>query len=67
MSKYLWIRGKRYYFWGNYNTWKDAYNEARYHCRKNRKNRYFIQTADAGFLYPRKVHKLYMSKVFKIW
>ena len=67
MSKYIWIRGKRYYLYGYYNTWKEAYNEARRHMRKNKRNRYFIQKVEKGFLFPYEIYKLYMSHVFKLW
>ena len=66
-GRYLWIRNKRYYLWNTYDTWKDAYNDARYYCRKNRKNRYFIQKVESGFLFPQIKYRLYMTRVFKLW
>ena len=65
--KYLWKRNKRYYLFGTYDTWKEAYNDARYYTRKNKKNKYFIQKVELGFWFPEIKYRLYMTKYWKIW
>lgn len=65
--KYIWIRGKRYYYYDSFDTWKEAYNQARWAMRKNRKNRYFIQKVEVGFMIPRTVYRLYLTHTFKLW
>jgi len=65
--KYVWQRGRRYYLWGTYSSWREAYEEARLYCKKNRKNKYFIQKVEVGFWIPEEKYRLYMSHVFKMW
>ena len=66
MSRYLWIRGKRYYHYQNYGTWKEAYTIGSYQNKRNKKNKYYIQKVEVGFVIPRIVYKLYMTNVFTI-
>ena len=66
-SKYIWIRGKRYYLWGSFDTWQEAYNEYKRYKKKNKKNRYYIQKVEQGFFFPECKYKLYMTHVFKLW
>jgi hypothetical protein len=66
MDKYKWMRGKRYYYYGSYDSWKDAYKIAKVNTKKIKKNKYFIETVDSGFLFPQIKYRLYMSRVFII-
>ena len=66
-GKYIWIRGKRYYLFGTYDTWKEAYNTARAYTRSNKKNQYFILKVEQGYMFPECKYKLYMTRVFKLW
>lgn len=66
-SKYIWIRGKRYYLYDKYNSWKEAYNQARWAMKKNPKNRYYIQKVESGFFIPEIKYNLYLTNTFKLW
>ena len=66
MSKYIWIGNRRYYWYGTYDNWQEAYNTARYYRRKNKKCRYFIQVSEEGYLFPSKSYKLYLTHIIKL-
>lgn len=66
MNRYIWIKGKKYYYYGSYDSWKDAYNTARYYHRRNKKCKYFIQITEAGYLFPYKRFKLYLTGIIKM-
>lgn len=66
MSRYKWIKGRRYYYYDSFNSWRDAYNVARSLQRKNKKNKYFIEVCEVGYLFPYKKYKLYTTKFARI-
>lgn len=66
-TKFIWYRGKRYYYYDTYDSWREAYNQARWAMRKNKKNQYYIQKVEAGFFIPRIVFRLYLTNTFKLW
>lgn len=69
MSKYLWIKGKRYYYYDTYDTWRQAYAVAKAKNKKNPKNKYYIQKVECGYVIPKFAYKLYMTKFgsFSFW
>lgn len=62
----IWIRGRKYYLYGIYQTRAKAYEMAK-KMRKTNKTRYFILETEQGLWFPEKKYKLYLSKVQKIW
>ena len=62
MNKYIWIKGKRYYYYSSHNTWRDARNLGLRLKRKNNKCQYFILTVEKGVIVPYKTYRLYTTK-----
>lgn len=59
MGKYKWIKNKRYYYYGTYKNWKEAYNTARWWNRKNG-SKYWIQKRET-FWTTQFVYDLYLT------
>lgn len=63
MVSYIWIRGIKYYYYGTYRTWEEAYRLAKYYHKKNKKCKYFIIKKENGLIMPYFSYKLYLTKV----
>lgn len=65
-SKYIWIKGKRYYLFDTYTDKNKVRKVAMYYKRKN--NKYFILTEEVGLLLgSEKRYLLYLNKTQKLW
>lgn len=62
MSRYIWIKSKRYYYYDTYSNYQDARNMGKKLKRKNPKCQYFILPVEKGFIVPFKIYKLYTTK-----
>ena len=65
MTKFKWVRGRRYAYYDSYGSWREAYDTAKWNGIVNKKNKYFIEKVEEGVLFPRIVYKLYMSHVIR--
>lgn len=63
--KYIWLGGKRLYYYDTYNSWREAYEVAR-NYKKKLKNKYFIMKYEHGFFIPENKFRLYMTKVARL-
>ena len=66
MSRYIWLKGRKYYLYDTYSTWDKAYSMARYYNKKNKKNKYFIMKTETYFT-GQIVYKLYMTKYMRLF
>lgn len=67
ITKYIWIKNRRFYLYELYNTYKQARQTANYYKTKNKKNKYFIIKTEKGHFFPKIKYALYMNKIIKIW
>lgn len=65
MKNTVYVRGERYFLYETYNTREKAHKIAKAY-KKMMKNKYYIVTHDAGYLFPMKKHTLYMTKVVRL-
>ena len=41
-TKYIWVKGQRYYLYEIYKTYNEARKTANYYKKRNKKNKHFI-------------------------
>jgi len=66
MSNYIYIKKRRYYYYGKYSTWDDAYRMTKIYKKKNKKNKYFILKTEVGYLFPYVIYKLYFTHIINL-
>lgn len=66
MSKFMWIGGRKYYYYDTFSSWNEAYRTARWQRKKNKKCRYFIQKVESGFIAPTDKFRLYLTHTIRL-
>lgn len=60
-------KGRRYYYYDEYDTYSKALNVAKYWKRKTRTMYYILKVERGGFFGGENKYLLYMNKVIKPW
>lgn len=70
VPKYIWIKGKRYYYYDTYTNKEQMNHVIRSKKRICRKNKHFVIKHDTsgiiGFISPHTTYSLYMTKIIRI-
>ena len=66
MNNYIFIKNKRYFFYGRYGSWNEAYKQAKAYQKKDKKCKYFIIKVEEGYLFPYEMYKLYLNRVINL-
>ena len=64
-TRYIWKKGKRYYYYDTYRLKDNAHKIAKYYRKKN-KSKYFIIEYEHGWFSPEKRYQLYLNKVIAL-
>lgn len=65
ITRWKWIKNKKYYLYDTYRSWGDALHMAKYQKKRNN-SRYFIEKIEIGLLFPEIRYALYLNRVIKL-